>query len=139
MIRLTRRYHFCASHRLHSGRLSEAENRELYGKCNNPFGHGHNYVLEVTVRGPIDGGTGRSISVAALDALVRERVLQRFDHANLNTDDGGFKDTVPTSENLSIEIHRSLTKSWNTAFGEWPRLEGVRVAETARNLFEVRN
>ena len=92
MIRLTRRYRFSASHRLHADGISEAENRALYGKCNNPHGHGHDYVLDVSLRGRVDGETGRVADVAALDRLVRERVLEAFDQRNLNAEVAAFAD-----------------------------------------------
>ena len=138
MIRLTRRYRFAASHRLHTSQLSDAENRELYGKCNNPYGHGHNYEVEVSLRGPVDPVTGRAADLAALDSVVKAVVLDAFDHRNLNLEIAQFRELVPTSENLGLEIDRRLRERWHTAFaGEWPRLEGVRIAETERNIFEV--
>lgn len=138
MIHLTRRYRFCSSHRLHSDRLSEAGNCAVYGKCNNPFGHGHNYVLEVSVRGPIDAASGRSADFAALDALVRERVLSAFDHRDLNGEVPAFTRLVPTTENLALEIRRRLGEHWPGAFpAPWPKLERIRVWETKRNSFEL--
>jgi 6-pyruvoyltetrahydropterin/6-carboxytetrahydropterin synthase len=138
LIRVTRRYEFSASHRLHAASLSEDENRRLYGKCNNPFGHGHNYVLEVSVRGPVDPRSGRAVDPAALDRLVREKVLRALDHKNLNEQIAAFDRVVPTSENLGLLIHERLKQGWTAVFpGDWPRLEKVRIAETARNIFEV--
>jgi len=119
--------------------LSEDENRRLYGKCNNPFGHGHNYVVEVSAHGPLDPGTGRAVDIEALDELVKRQVLLPFDHRNLNEDVPAFARTVPTSENLAGEICRRLKRDWKTIFpGEWPKLEKIRIAETARNIFEVK-
>ena len=138
MFRVTRRYGFAASHRLDTPQLSGEENRRLYGKCNNPFGHGHNYVVEVSARGPLDPRTGRAVDVEALDDLVRRHVLEPFDHRNLNEDVNSFQGLSPTSENLLVEICRRLKRNWSTAFpGEWPRLENVRIAETPRNIFEM--
>ena len=138
MIRLTRRYRFAASHRLHTPRLSDEENRELYGKCNNPYGHGHNYAVEISLRGPVDETTGRAVDLAALDRLVQAVVLDAFDHRNMNIEIPQFRHLVPTSENLGLEIDRRLRASWQTEFaGEWPRLDKVRIAETERNIFEV--
>ncbi|MEO7651672.1 MAG: 6-carboxytetrahydropterin synthase [Bryobacteraceae bacterium] len=138
MIRVTRRYHFAASHRLHSPQLTAEENAGLYGKCNNPFGHGHNYVLDVSVRGPVDGMSGRAVDLAALDALVGKRVVKEFDRRNLNVEVDAFARVVPTTENLGLEIHRRLAEGWNTAFPDaWPKLEKIRIAETERNIFEV--
>lgn len=138
MFRVTRRYEFAASHRLHSGELSAEENRRLYGKCNNPHGHGHNYVVEVTVRGPLDGATGRAVDIAVLDELVARDVVRPFDHRNLNREVAVFAGVVPTSENLGFEICRRLKRDWDQAFpGKWPKLEKIRIGETARNIFEV--
>ena len=140
MIRVTRRYEFSASHRLNAAGLPEDENRRLYGKCNNPYGHGHNYVLEVSVRGPVEAVSGRAVDPAALDRLVRDRVIRAFDHKNLNEEIELFRSVVPTTENLSLLIHRRLKQSWSSVFsGQWPSLEKVRIAETARNIFEVRD
>jgi 6-pyruvoyltetrahydropterin/6-carboxytetrahydropterin synthase len=138
VFRVTRRYEFAASHRLHSGELSAEENRRLYGKCNNPHGHGHNYVVEVTVRGPLDGATGRAVDIAVLDELVQREVVRPFDHRNLNREVAAFARVVPTSENLGFEICRRLKRDWDQAFpGKWPMLEKIRIGETARNIFEV--
>ena len=138
MIRLTRRYRFCASHRLHAAGLSDAENRALYGKCNNPFGHGHDYALEVSVRGPVDAETGRAVDLTALDALVREQVLEPFDHRDLNAEIPAFAERVPTTENLALEIRSRLAGRWPQAFpGAGPALDGIRIQETKRNRFEL--
>jgi 6-pyruvoyltetrahydropterin/6-carboxytetrahydropterin synthase len=139
MIRVTRRYGFCASHRLHSPELSEVENNETYGKCNNPWGHGHNYILEVTAEGPIDEATGQVCPRATLDGVVAQYVLREFDHKNLNQDVADFASCVPTSENLTLAIEQRLREAWSESFaGEWPRLRGVRLKETKRNTFEHR-
>jgi len=138
VFRVTRRYEFAASHRLHAAELSQEENRRLYGKCNNPYGHGHNYVVEVSVRGRLEGATGRAVDTVALDELVRREVLLPFDHKNLNREVAVFADVVPTSENLGFEICRRLKRNWKQVFpGEWPKLERIRIGETARNHFEV--
>lgn len=137
MTRLTRRYHFAASHRLNSEKFSAEENRELYGKCNNPHGHGHDYVLEVSVAGPPDRTSGQVVSVPALDRLVHERVLQDFDHKYLNADVHDFDRLVPTSENIIRAIEERLRGGWKSQFpGEWPRLDGIGLRETRRNRFE---
>ncbi len=139
MFRVTRTYEFAASHRLHTARLGDEENRALYGKCNHPFGHGHNYVLEVSAVGPIDPASGRAADPDAMDRLVRERVLDCMDHRNLNVEVKPFAEVVPTSENLAVEICRRLKAGWKSAFpGEWPVLERVKIAETPRNIFEIR-
>ena len=137
MFRVTRSYRFAASHRLDAPQLSAEENRAIYGKCNNPFGHGHNYVLEVTARGPADD-TGRALDPGLLDRLVERQVLAPLAHRNLNADVNWFPRQVPTSENLAVEICRRLKENWAAEFpGEWPKLDRVRIAETARNIFEV--
>ena len=125
-----RRYTMSASHRLHADALSGEENRAAYGKCNNPHGHGHNYVLEVLAGGPVDSETGMVISLTVLDEVVRTRVLDRFDHANLNLDPM-FTGTVPTTENLCKAVYKLLDGSLAPA-----RLEHVRVEETENNFFE---
>jgi 6-pyruvoyltetrahydropterin/6-carboxytetrahydropterin synthase len=138
VIRTTRRYRFSASHRLDAPSLGEEENRALYGKCNNPFGHGHNYELEVSARGPLDSATGRVLDPRRLDELVRTHVLDCFDRRNLNTEVAAFRSVVPTSENLAREILRRLERGWEGAFpGAGPKLEKVSIAETARNIFEI--
>jgi len=138
MIDLTRRYQFSASHRLHSDLLSEEANRELYGKCNNPYGHGHNYEVEVTVSGPVDERTGRVVDIADLDELVRRQITGPFEHRNLNEEVPEFQRLVPTTENLSVIIDKRLREAWLTAFPEnQPVLKRVRINETARNIFEI--
>ena len=138
MMRVTRRYRFAASHRLHSDRFSEQENRELYGKCNNPHGHGHDYVLDVSVQGPLDPVSGQVANVQALDRLVETQVLEEFDHRYFNADVPEFKAQVPTSENIIRAIEERLKSHWRSAFsGEWPRLEKIRLEETRRNRFEL--
>ncbi len=127
---LTRRYWFAASHRLHSPRLSEEENWRTYGKCNNPYGHGHNYLLEVTVSGPVDPATGMIANLADLDPFVERQVLEAFDHTYLNEDVPAFRERVPTTENVCLEIYDRL-KAFPNA-----RLERIRVEETSLNSFE---
>ncbi|PYT31368.1 MAG: 6-pyruvoyl tetrahydrobiopterin synthase [Acidobacteria bacterium] len=138
MIRVTRKYRFSASHRLHAAGLSDDENAGLYGKCNNPYGHGHDYEIEVSARGPLEPRSGRAIDPAALDRLVEEQVLRPFDHRYLNIESAAFQKAVPTTENLAREIYSRLQTRWNSAFpGPWPVLDKVRIAETPRNIFEV--
>jgi len=134
---VTRRYRFSASHRLHSPALSEEANRAVYGKCNNPLGHGHDYVLEVSVCGPVDEVTGRVVDPARLDRLVRERVLAALDHRNLNAETTEFAAAPPTSENLLRLVWRRLQDGWSEAFPPDRRLRRVRLRETRRNIFEI--
>jgi len=129
-ISLTRRYWFAASHRLHSPKLSEAENQRLYGKCNNPYGHGHNYGLEVTVTGPVDAETGMIANLAELDPFVEREVIEAFDHKYLNEEVAEFRAIVPTTENVCREIYGRLAKFPRA------RLERVRIEETSKNSFE---
>ena len=139
MTRVTRRYRFAASHRLNSPRFSDQQNQELYGKCNNPHGHGHDYVLEVTVAGPVDRVSGQAVKPAALDRLVSDEVLHDFDHKYVNADLPEFRELVPTSENIIRVIEGRLERRWRDVFpGQWPRLVVVRLQETRRNRFESR-
>jgi len=126
---LSRRYHLSASHRLHSEAYTVEQNQSTYGKCNNPHGHGHNYVIEITVGGPVDETTGMVCDLGELDAFAQTNLLDRFDEMNLNTLDP-FRDVVSTTENFTIEVHR--------IFAAFPgaKLTGVRVEETSNNSFE---
>ena len=135
MVFLTRRYRFSAAHRLHNEALSAEENARLYGKCNNPYGHGHNYTVEVTVRGPIDPATGMLIDLGLLDRIVEQEVLERFDHTHLNLDVASFQGQVPTTENLCVEIFSLLQDKLHAGEGS-ARLEKVRLEETNSNFFE---
>jgi 6-pyruvoyltetrahydropterin/6-carboxytetrahydropterin synthase len=138
LIRVTRKYRFSAAHRLHAPGLSDAENVELYGKCNNPYGHGHNYEIEVSARGPVEPRSGRALDPVALDRLVDEQVLRSFNQKYLNAESAAFRHAVPTTENLAREIYARLQASWKSAFpGPWPVLDNIRIAETPRNIFEV--
>ena len=129
-LHLWRRYRFAASHRLHSTQFGEEENRRLYGKCNNPYGHGHNYVLEVAVSGPVNEATGMIANLADLDAYVERAVIEPFDHTYLNEEISEFREHVPTTENICIEIFNRLRDFPNA------KLERIRVEETGLNSFE---
>ena len=126
---LSRRYHFAASHRLHVDALTPERNREVYGKCNNPFGHGHNYAVQITLSGPVDKTTGMVTNLGDLDAFAQGELLDLFDHANLNTLKC-FLDLVPTTENLCLELWR--------IFARYPHatLERIRIEETGNNAFD---
>jgi 6-pyruvoyltetrahydropterin/6-carboxytetrahydropterin synthase len=130
-ISLTRRYKFAASHRLHAAALSDDENQRVYGKCNNPFGHGHNYEVLVTLTGPVDPATGMIANLGDLDPFVEKQVIEVFDHRNLNEEIAEFRETVPTTENLCMEVFRRL-KHFPLA-----KLERVRIEETSKNSFEM--
>src|SRR5579859_3846583 len=129
-VELGRRYRFATSHRLHTGQLSEEENVRIFGKCANPYGHGHNYVLEVGISGDVDPSAGMIANLADLDSFVEREVLEPFDHRSLNEDVAVFRVVVPTTENLCIEIFRRL-QSFPQA-----KLRRVRVQETSNNSFE---
>jgi len=129
---LTRRFRFAASHRLNTHALSPEENAALYGKCNNPFGHGHDYVLDVTLAGAPDA-SGQIVNREALDVLVRDAVLQHLDHRNLNCDVAELRGQVATTENLATAIEAMLLRGWNLP----AHLARVRISETERNTFEL--
>ena len=107
-VTVTRRLMFIAAHRVHNPALSDAENTSLFGKCNNPNWHGHNYTLDVSVRGPIDERTGYVIDLAALKRIVEERAVDKIDHKNFNLDVEFMKGANPTSENIIVAIWRQL-------------------------------
>lgn len=125
---LNRRYHFSSSHRLHAESLSAEQNRETFGKCNNPFGHGHNYIATVRLSGPVDPQTGMVVNLSSLDNFAADNLLGRFHLVNLNTLPE-FEQVVPTTENLALEVHR--------IFASFPHgfLESVDVEETPNNSF----
>lgn len=137
MVYLTRAIEFSASHRLHSDALSEEENQQIYGKCNNPNGHGHNYVVEATVRGEPDPRTGVVIDLGKFEALLDTEIDARFDHKHLNLDTAFFKDSTATAENIAIVI-------WNLIAAKIPAcrsgghvaLHRIRLIETARSWFD---
>ena len=127
---LTRRYMFSASHRLHSDAMSAEENLATYGKCNNPYGHGHNYMLEVTVSGQVDQATGMVCNLVDLDGFVHDQILERFDVQNLNMLPE-FAHGIPSTENLCTAIYDILQRGFTHA-----HLEKVRIEETMMNSFE---
>jgi len=131
VIALTRRYRFPAAHVLAHPDLSAEENALTYGKCANPAGHGHDYGLEITVTGEVDAETGSIVERDALDALVSERVLDRFGHRMLN-EDPDFRERVPTAENIAVVIHDALAAPIAAAGA---RLVRVDLHETRRNRF----
>ena len=133
-VRLTRNYRFSASHRLHLPELSDEENRRLFGKCNNPYGHGHNYVLAITVEGAVDPATGLVIDPAALDTIVHREVVAPYDHKYLNYDLPDFATMTATTENIAANIRDRLRAAWPASF---PALANIRVQETKRNVIEL--
>jgi 6-pyruvoyltetrahydropterin/6-carboxytetrahydropterin synthase len=126
---LSRRYRFSASHRLHTDAFDAAKNRAVYGKCNNPHGHGHNYTVQVTLSGQVDPLTGMVCNLADLDAFAKENLLARFDHTNLNTLDC-FRESVSTTENLTMEIYRIFQ------YFKPAHLERIHIEETSNNSFD---
>jgi 6-pyruvoyltetrahydropterin/6-carboxytetrahydropterin synthase len=137
-VRLGRRYRFSASHRLHTDLLSAERNREVFGKCNNPYGHGHDYVMEVVLAGSVDPAAGRLVPLDMLDHFIRRVWLDQVDRRNLNLDLAEFAALVPTTENLALVAARRLAEAWPHWFGDRPaKLEKVRIWETPNNIFEV--
>lgn len=131
-VRVTRRLHFSAGHRLHRPEWDREKNREVFGACSNPTGHGHNYELEVTVQGEVDPRTGFVLDLKRLKELVNGMVVSEMDHANLNSD-VDWLDGIPTAENLSVAI-------WNRLEGrlDGAELVSVKLWETERNVAEYR-
>jgi len=127
---LTRRYMFSSSHRLHRDEMSAEENLVTYGKCNNPYGHGHNYLVEITVSGPVDEQTGMVCNLEDLDGFVGKEILERYDHQNLNLLPD-LNTQVPTTENLCVAIYEIVKRGFEHA-----HLEKVRIEETMMNSFE---
>ena len=128
---LSRRYRFAASHKLYAPRLSEAENRRIFGKCANPNGHGHNYQLIVTVAGEVDPVTGMCVDLPLLDAIVEERVVARYDHRYLNVDVEDYLDLVPTGENIVRRVWGLLAEAVPAG-----KLHRLKLVETRDNSFE---
>lgn len=133
-VRLTRNYRFSASHRLNLPELSFEENQRLFGKCNNPYGHGHNYVMAITVEGPVNAATGLVVDPAMLDAIVHEEVIAHYDHKYLNQDLPEFATLTVTTENMAANIRDRLRAAWPESF---PALAHIRVQETKRNVIEL--
>lgn len=130
VVYVTQAYEFSAAHRLHSPELPDEENCQIFAKCNNPNGHGHNYGLEVTLRAPVDPRTGLAVDVAHLDAVVTSRVVDRFDHRHLNLDLPEFAGINPTAENIAVVIWKLLREP----LGD--KLHKICLRETERNYFE---
>lgn len=126
---LHRRYHFSASHRLHAESLSAETNQATFGKCNNPFGHGHNYLVTVTVSGSVDPVTGMVVSLADLDRFAQQHLIELFDQTNLNTLPS-FASLVPSTENLTLVLHGIFTSF------PYAHVEHIHVEETSNNFFD---
>ena len=130
-VTVTRRLTFNAAHRVHNPELSDAENTRIFGKCNNPNWHGHNYRLDVSVRGPIDDRTGYVIDLGALKRIVEEKVVQRIDHRNINLEVEFMRGINPTAENIVVACWRVLQPA--VAPG---RLARLTLWETDNNYVE---
>jgi 6-pyruvoyltetrahydropterin/6-carboxytetrahydropterin synthase len=131
IVTVTRRLHFNAAHRVHNPALSDEENARLFGKCNNPYWHGHNYVLEVSVRGPVAERTGYVMDLGALRDVVRREVIDRVDHRNLNIDVDFMRGVLPTTENLAVACFRLIAPLVAPA-----TLVRVRLSESENNSVE---
>lgn len=136
IVEITRREEFSASHRLHNASLSDAENADVFGICNNAHGHGHNYELEVTVRGPIDERTGMVLNLNDLMGLLRERIVERLDHKHLNHDVPFLEGRVTTAENVAVAIWDELAPRIRETEG--CRLHRIRLYESRSNFVEYR-
>ncbi len=133
MVRVTQQFEFSASHRLHCASMSDAENRGFFGKCNNPHGHGHNYVVEVSVTGTLDSASGAVVALPRFEELVRDRVIDRLDHKHLNTDAAEFRQVNPTVENIARVVWDLLVGAFAPA-----KLYNVRVYETPKTWADYR-
>ncbi|MBM3760330.1 MAG: hypothetical protein FJ267_08045 [Planctomycetes bacterium] len=137
-MKATFRYPFSAAHRLHSDQLSEDDNWRVYGRCNNPFGHGHNYTVEVTVSGEPNAETGMVVDRNQLDTMVKEEILSRVEHTNLNVQVAEMKDLVPTTENVAYVFAEWLRRGWPRHFSSQDvKLDRIRIYETRNNRFEI--
>jgi 6-pyruvoyltetrahydropterin/6-carboxytetrahydropterin synthase len=131
IVTVTRRMTFNAAHRVHNPALSDLENARLFGKCNNPNWHGHNYVLEVSVRGPVDERTGYVLDLSHLRDVVAREILEKIDHRNLNIDVDFMRDVIPTTENLAVACWRILSPAIAPA-----ELQRIRIWESENNMVE---
>ena len=132
MIRLSQKFEFSATHRLHNPKATEEENRHIFGKCNNPHGHGHNYEVQVTLQGEPDG-SGTLIDVPAFEGIVASTVIDRFDHKNLNLELPEFRELIPTVENIAMTIYRLLKPQFER---QRSKLASVTVWETPKTWCE---
>jgi 6-pyruvoyltetrahydropterin/6-carboxytetrahydropterin synthase len=133
IVTVTRRLHFNAAHRVHNPTLSDDENNALFGKCNNPNWHGHNYVLHVSVRGEVDKKTGYVVDLAKLKEVVRREVIDKVDHRNMNLEVDFIRGMIPTTENIVVAMWRVLAPALAPA-----KLEKLVLSETENNSAEYR-
>eukprot|EP00127_Corallochytrium_limacisporum_P000848 Clim_evm24s26 gene=Clim_evmTU24s26 len=134
---VTRREQFSAAHRLHSPHLTDEQNKDIFGKCNNPKGHGHNYTVEITVGGPVMADTGMVMNLVDLKKIIENAIMKRYDHKHLDEDTADFKDQASTTENLAVMIYvhidRDLKQNFPTV-----KLEEVKIWETGKNMVRFR-
>lgn len=135
MIYITRKFHFSASHRMYKPELSDEENFKLYGMCSNPSGHGHNYILKVTVAGEADPALGYVMDLKELKKLVDDAVIEKIDHKNFNIDVDFMKGVIPTSENIVMKIWEQLENKINN---NHRKLYSLKLFETENNSVEYR-
>ncbi|MFQ5482483.1 MAG: 6-carboxytetrahydropterin synthase [Nitrospinaceae bacterium] len=133
MILITRKVEFCASHRLFNPQFSDSKNQEVFGLCNNPNGHGHNYILEVTVGGEVDSATGMVLDLKSLKKLVSEEIILKVDHKNLNVDVPFLSGIIPTAENLAMKFWEVLMPKINQG-----SLYEIKLYESDRNFVVYR-
>jgi 6-pyruvoyltetrahydropterin/6-carboxytetrahydropterin synthase len=133
MIRITRKEHFNAAHRLYREEYSDEKNLEVFGKCSNPNWHGHNYTLLVTVEGETDPQTGFVMNLKVLSSLIQERVIEKLDHKNINLEVDFMKGKLASTENLAIAIWEQLEKA---VASNGAKLEKVTLYETENNFVE---
>jgi len=135
MIYITRKFHFSASHKLHNPKLSEDDNIKRYGKCANPNGHGHNYILDVTIAGEIDEGLGYVMDLSEVKEIVNREVIDKVDHKNLNMDVDFMKNVLPSTENIVIKFWEQVVEKLKRPNC---RLYLMRLEETLNNSVEYR-
>jgi 6-pyruvoyltetrahydropterin/6-carboxytetrahydropterin synthase len=133
MVSVIRKAHFCASHRLHNPAWSEERNNRVFGKCNNPNGHGHNYTLEVTVTGDVPQETGMVIDLKVLAEIIEREVIDRVDHKHLNLDVDFMQGIIPTAENIAIAFWKILAPKIPSG-----KLFAIRLYESENNIVEYR-
>jgi len=130
-VTVTRRHHFSAAHRVHNPAMSDEENTRIFGKCNNPNWHGHNYILDVSVRGAVDERTGYVIDLSRVKSVVEREVVSKVDHRNLNLEVDFLRDVIPTTENVIVAFWRVLEPALKPA-----RLTRLVLWETVNNYVE---
>ncbi|MBE2219788.1 MAG: 6-carboxytetrahydropterin synthase [Ignavibacteria bacterium] len=135
MIYITRKFHFSASHRVYNPALSDEENLKKYGKCSNPNGHGHNYVMKVTVAGEVDPEIGYVMDLTELKVLVEKYLVDKVDHKNLNLDVDFMKGVLPSTENIALKFWEQIEPVINT---DSRKLYSIRIQETINNSVEYR-